>query len=589
VTITGHKAIIDFGQAKTNLFINLYNWRVSYPDEIIYLALADIPACFRFPRTSANVTGAFGFMAEGYYFLSTSHVFGSNTSESSWEPLWQAIQSMIPIYLQLDNLVAKHKTLLNTLKWEVPASDNVRPVRAFKCKLNKGILDDDPLTANIYVDDILAAAAFKERMIRLLVLEANIEAIFLVCGIPDTSARQCPLSLEKWDELTVGPRQIVLGLVVDTNSMMVGITPEYNRQVRDLLNNWDSNACTFRVNDMQKLLGKLARLGKGTPLIFKLMSHLCTSLAYSLKNDKQLLEECSSEFKDLVKQIERKSFICKLSNLQRHINFAMKHAARKVNRHYQLYPVNQTMREELSFIASALNPDSGIKFETSITHLIPKTPTASIIGDSSLFTCGGYLVTLNFWWHLTFPKEIVERNLLHLKDNLDKNFISINCLEYVTIIIDYCPALTSLASNKFNDDPHPVNLCVTNNTSTLNWTLHTSKKLAIGRALARFFCGLLIGSDVGINAKWISKIKNVIANKISRLKATHTASPNSPSYDYSNIKQDHNELEACSFFQPSPKLLSFLWEILLTILTKKCPNLSQILKLRPPNLGRLHT
>jgi hypothetical protein len=406
VTTTDHKANIDFGRAKMNLFINIYNWRISYPDETIYLALADITACFRFPRISANITGAFGFMAEGYYFLSTGHVFGSNTSASSWEPPWQAIQSMIPIYLQQDDLVAKHKTLLDTLKREIPALDNVWPVRAFKCELNKGILDNDPLTANIYVDDILAAAAFRERMIRLLA--AIIEAIFLVCGIPDTSVRQCPLLLEKWDKLTVGPRQIVLGLVLDTNSMMVGITLEYIQQVRDLLNNWDSNARMFRVNNMQKLVGKLARLGKGTPWIFKLMSHLYTSLAYSLKNNKQLLEECSSEFKDLVKQIKRKSFICKPSNLPRHINFAMKRAARKVNRHYQLYPVNQTMREELSFIASTLNPDSGIKFETPIANLIPRTPTASIIGNSSFLACGGYSVTLKFWWHLTFPKEIVE-------------------------------------------------------------------------------------------------------------------------------------------------------------------------------------
>ncbi len=147
--------------------------------------------------------------------------------------------------------------------------------------MNKGILDDDPLTANIYVDGILAAAAFKERMIRLLA--AIIEAIFLVCGVPDTSVCQCPLLLEKWDKLTVGPRQIVLGLVVDTNSMTVGITPEYIQQVRDLLNNWDCNAHTFRVNDMQKLVGKLAHLGEGAPWIFKLMSHLYTSLAYLLQ------------------------------------------------------------------------------------------------------------------------------------------------------------------------------------------------------------------------------------------------------------------------------------------------------------------
>jgi hypothetical protein len=175
--------------------------------------------------------------------------------------------------------------------------------------------------------------------------------------------------------------------------MMVAIMLEYLQQVRDLLNNWDSNAHIFKVNNMQKLIGKLARLGEGALWIYKLMSHLYTSLAFSLKNNKQLLEECSSSFRDLVKQIKRKSFICKPSDLQHHINFAMKSAARRVNWHNQLHPVNQTMREELTFIASALQPDSGIRFETPIAHLIPRTPMASVVGDSSLLACGGYLVT----------------------------------------------------------------------------------------------------------------------------------------------------------------------------------------------------
>jgi hypothetical protein len=72
-------------------------------------------------------------------------------------------------------------------------------------------------------------------------LATIIEAIFTVCGRPDTAVRQCPLSLEKWDKLIVGSRQIVLGLVVDTNKMTVGITDNYLDQVRGLLNQWDRN------------------------------------------------------------------------------------------------------------------------------------------------------------------------------------------------------------------------------------------------------------------------------------------------------------------------------------------------------------
>ena len=592
VTPTDQEAPIDFGTAKRKLLTNIYNWRVSFPEEVIYLALADITACFRFPRISADVTGAFGFLAESFYFISSSHVFGSNTSASSWEAFRRAIQNLITVLSQRDDLTIKHKDLLDALRWVEEYTEHTRPVlvRAFPCDINPGVISPDgkltPMTANIYVDDILAAAALREKMLRLLA--AVIEAIFLVCGEPDIAVRQCPLSLEKWFELIVGPRQIVLGLVVDTNKMTVGMTDEYIQQCRDLLNLWDQDRRFFKVGDMQKLVGKLARLGEGAPWIYKLMSHLYTSLAFALKSNTELLDKSSSGFREYVRQITTKTFSGKQSDHLRHVKFAMKKAAKMVNKHNHLYLVNPTMREELIFISNALAPDSGIKFETPIAHLIPRIPTATIIGDSSLLACGGYSITLGFWWHLSFPKDIVERTLLHLKDNSDKRFISINCLEYVTIILNYCASLVTFASRKIDDDPYPIVLCVTDNTSALNWTLHTSKKSNIGRALARFFCGLLIGSNVGVNAKWISTIENVVADKISRLKATIDTNPKSSlsvnTYDYANLQQEHVELKACVFFQPSHRLLLLIWEILLT---QKCPDLNQILSLKPQDLGKL--
>ncbi len=166
-----------------------------------------------------------------------------------------------------------------------------------------------------------------------------------------------------------------------------------------------------------------------------------------------------------------------------------------ISKHGYLYLV------ELNFFLHTLSPNSGIKFKTPIAHLIPRMPTASIVGDSSLVACGSYSITLGFWWHLLFPKEVVKRTLLHLKDYSDATFISINCLEYVTIILNYCASIITFATRKVNNNLHTVILCVTDNKSALNWTLHTSKKLIIGRAIARFFCSLLIGSNVGDNAK----------------------------------------------------------------------------------------
>ncbi len=133
------------------------------------------------------------------------------------------------------------------------------------------------MTANIYVDDILAAAAFWTNMLHLFA--AIIEAIFLVCGTLVIAVCQCPLSLERWFKLIVGPIQIMLGLLVDTNRMTVGITNNYFKKVHNLLRLWDPTQRFFQVSDMQTLVGKLTRLGEGAPWVFKLMSHLYTLCA----------------------------------------------------------------------------------------------------------------------------------------------------------------------------------------------------------------------------------------------------------------------------------------------------------------------
>jgi hypothetical protein len=173
------------------LLISIYNWRISFPNETIYVALADITACFRFPRMAADLTGAFGFVADAMYFLVTSHVFGSNTSCSSWEPFRRAIQGLIRIYLERTDLVEKHAELLSLLKWDdlLGASQSITP--AVPCALNQGVLDNNgnviATNGNIYVDDILSAGVSKDYVKKLLA--ATIEAIFTVCGEPQIDIR----------------------------------------------------------------------------------------------------------------------------------------------------------------------------------------------------------------------------------------------------------------------------------------------------------------------------------------------------------------------------------------------------------------
>ena len=245
------------------------------------------------------------------------------------------------------------------------------------------------------------------------------------------------------------------------------------------------------------------------------------------------------------------------------------------------------MRQEIEFFREKLLPTSKICWESPIAHVIPRMPTFTTFGDSCLKGAGGYSLSLGFWWHLPFPEEVKLRTLLHKRDKADGLLISINVLEFVTVIINYCAALHTVLTKNPTSNPYPVLLNVTNNALALSWTTGACRKSRIGCLLAHFFCSLLINSPLGINSQWISMLHNAIADDISCAKTAASEYTHSyPFFDYSSLQQKYPELSHCSFFQPAPEPISLIWEIMLT---ERWPCHDEIrrLKLRP--LGNLTT
>ena len=200
------------------------------------------------------------------------------------------------------------------------------------------------------------------------------------------------------------------------------------------------------------------------------------------------------------------------------IQHALKKAARMIYHSPSEYNIVPSMKEEIAFFQKFLEPDSGIIWQAPIAHLIKKTPTATAYGHASLDGAGGFSTELKFWWHLQFPEAVRRLTLLHLSDNRDSNLISINVLEFLTVIMDYCAAYTVITTENITDDPHPVLLSVADNTSADSRTTHTCKSSILGRLLANFFCFLLMDQKLGINSGWISTRNNFIVDEISRLK-----------------------------------------------------------------------
>jgi hypothetical protein len=125
------------------------------------------------------------------------------------------------------------------------------------------------------------------------------------------------------------------------------------------------------VSEAQKLTGRLARLTKGSNWVFHLLSHLYSSIAYALSKNKRLLTESSAEFQDIVLAIQTNAFVAPCKDLARHTSFAMKCAAKLAHHASYQYNINRTMRYENKFFCNKLKPDSGIKWEMPIAHLIP--------------------------------------------------------------------------------------------------------------------------------------------------------------------------------------------------------------------------
>jgi hypothetical protein len=215
------------------------------------------------------------------------------------------------------------------LKWEeIDPSAKLTPT--FSCTINRGIMYDAgnwmDLPTLICVNNALMFALDIDHM--KMVLAATVEAIFVVMGKPDVAVRQCLLAMDKWLELVIGPKQTMLGLIINTNRLTVAIPAKYLQEVLDLLNStWHPNQRCFKVSEAPKLMGKLARLAKGANWTFHLFSHLYLSIAYALSENKRLLTESSAEFRDIVLAIRTNAFVTPCKDLARHTSFAMKRVA----------------------------------------------------------------------------------------------------------------------------------------------------------------------------------------------------------------------------------------------------------------------
>ena len=432
ITPTANEAEITFGYIFMAFIVWIYNLRITYPNEDILLAFLDITACFRWPRINPDLVGAFGFLVGALYFAANAMVFGSVASASSWEPFRRAIQCLALTYFANKSLVVKHKYWLDMIKWADEPKPGVCFTPAKACPLNKGIMDPTGTPRHtphfIYVDDDMLADT-RSRMHHALA--AGLEAIFDLLGWPALLLRQCAVSVKKWKSLQVMHCIVLLGLVFDTRAMTVGITPEYRQEVIELIElHWvGDKAIYFTVPEIERLIGKLGRIGQAFRPIYHLMPHLYSSVAYALRDNKSFLVSTSKAFREMIKKSKRGNLAAGELTEQdvKEINFAVGQTARRQHKCDKKYKMPITLEREIKLILRLLKDDK-ISLSTAFAHIVPRKENFETACDSCKKAGGGWSTDLTFWWHIEYKAEVLRR--ARLKNNKHGDLISINSLEF---------------------------------------------------------------------------------------------------------------------------------------------------------------
>ena len=206
---------------------------------------------------------------------------------------------------QDDTLRDKHRKYLDQLKWDesLDSSRSKRFVPAVADSQNRGVLDnaghpvDTPHT--VFVDDDIYAEVHLRIRIEQAIA-ASIEAMFITLGESDLAARQDPVSWDKLIEMVISHFNIVSGLVINTRT--VGPPPEFLARTIQLIDAFHEGRKSFQLRDMSVLAGHLSHIATTSRWLTHLLSHLYTSLAHALANNKAYKLHTNKSFREAVER-----------------------------------------------------------------------------------------------------------------------------------------------------------------------------------------------------------------------------------------------------------------------------------------------
>ena len=327
-------------------------------------------------------------------------------------------------------------------------------VPAKACTQCRGVLDDRghplPTPQRLFVDDSVYAEIYEHNRQRIeQTVAAGIEAIFILLGHSDLSKRQDPISFDKMEDMIISHMNKVLGQIIDTRQLDVGVPPAYIKKVLAAMKPFHRERKSFAIKEMETITGMLIFIAGSVPWLRFLLSQVYTSIAAALGDNTAHLRRTNKQFRRFLKEAESSLS----SDMVR--TYAQSETARSIHSSTRQHWINRTLREEFLLITRALS-SKHLNLRTKLSHLVRRDPSAQAWSDSCLYAAGGYSITMGFWWYLEWPPEVRKYTLIYVRNNKDGSLISINVLEYAALLINYAATYHYYSTHPDQSDPYPV-------------------------------------------------------------------------------------------------------------------------------------
>ena len=543
-----------YGDVFQSLLERIWDLRTTYPDTEIVIHANDVKSCFKQVKLHPDVMPAFSIMVTDFLYLQTALPFGTDFSPQNWEPMRRLVEVLSEKLFKDTSLRAKHRKYLDRLKWDATIGTANTPfVPAKSCTQRTGVLDKAghpvPTPQRLFVDDSVYAEIWERTRIRIeQTIAAGIESIFILLGHSDLDKRQDPISFDKMEEMIISYMNKVLGQIIDTRKLDVGVPSEYIAKVLRAMKPFHSERKSFTIKEMETITGMLIFIAGSAPWLKFMLSQLYTSIAAALGDNTAHLRRTNKQFRQFIKEVKAPTSSARVRSFAQSATARETHACRKT--HW----LNKTLKEELHLIMQALS-SKHLRARIPIAHLVRRDPSAEAWSDSSLLAAGGYSISMQFWWYLEWPPEVKKYTLVYVKNNKDGSLISINVLEYAALLINYAATYHFYKLHPDASDPYPLVLLRGDNTASESWIDKACNSSLIGRALSRLQCAMMMNNPVGIYSGHISTKDNIIADLISRIECESHSNR-----EFLKISQDYPELDGCKRFQPSAELISHIMD-----------------------------